>query len=176
MIVARQQLCCTKPLKKPRKSQRVNDSPGRRLQPSILGRCAPRISFPALFRQFNARLCSTPSRGRGENFAIADEFEAFRAPNNNGMPPSGNGLLGYCSRVRSHGFWQDGCGNMDDRNERGTPWSWYIVNNCQTSGMRDWQCSSTFPPSQLDKSEEGRQNAAVVWILPFFKVATTSKA
>jgi len=82
------------------------------------GQMRPRISFPALFRQFNARLCSTPSRGRGENFAIADEFEAFRAPNNNGMPPSGNGLLGYCSRVRSHGFWQDGCGNMDDRNER----------------------------------------------------------
>jgi hypothetical protein len=27
----------------------------------------------------------------------------------------------------------------------------------------------------LDKSEEGRQNAAVVRILPFFKVATTSR-
>jgi hypothetical protein len=59
----------------------------------------PRIPFPAQFRQFNAQLCSTPSRGRGENFAIADEFEAFRAPNNNGMPPSRNGLLGYRSRV-----------------------------------------------------------------------------
>jgi hypothetical protein len=99
MIVTCQQFCCAKPLKTPRKSQRVTDSLRSEVAAQHAAQMRPRIPFPALFREFNARLCSTPSRGRGENFAIADEFEVFRALNDNGMPPSRNGLLGYCSRV-----------------------------------------------------------------------------
>ncbi len=85
MIVACQQFCFTKSLKTPRKSQRVTDSP--RSEVAAQHTDAPRIPFPALFRQFNAHLCSTPSRGRGENFSIADEFEAFRALNDNRSRP-----------------------------------------------------------------------------------------
>src|ERR1035438_9827611 len=55
MIVARQQLCCTKPLKKPRKSQGVNDSPRSEVAASILRRCAPGSPFPHSF------VSSTPS-------------------------------------------------------------------------------------------------------------------
>jgi hypothetical protein len=78
MIVARQQLCCTKPLKKPRKSQRVTDSLRSEVAAQHAAQMRPRIPFPALFREeFNARLCSTPSPGRGENFAIADDLRSF---------------------------------------------------------------------------------------------------